>query len=227
MARLVHTSTVGAVGLSTDGRPCTEEARWNLREAGLDDGYAITKRHSEELVQQAADSGLDAVIVNPTFMFGPRDARPSSGRMIIDVVRRRVPAWTPGFNNFVDVRDVVGGMIAAWARGERGERYILGGHNMTYRAIMETIARVAGVAPPRFTVPFLVARALGGLGDLSERVRATEPVINSVTVRYAYTTRYQFASDKAAAALGYRAGPVEEGIRAALAWFRERGMVRS
>ncbi len=227
VARLVHTSTAGAVGLSTDGRPCTEEARWNLPEAGLDDGYAITKRQSEDLVRAAAAAGLDAVIVNPTFMFGPRDSRPSSGRMIIDVVRRRVPAWTPGFNNFVDVRDVVNGMIAAWERGARGERYILGGRNMTYRAIMQMIARVAGVAPPRFTVPFALARALGGLGDLSERLRPSEPVINSVTVRYAYTTRYQFASDKAAGALGYRPGPVEDGIRAALAWFRERGMVPS
>jgi dihydroflavonol-4-reductase len=223
--RLVHTSTVGAVGLSTDGRPCTEEANWNFAEAGLIDGYAITKRQSEELVHAAAGEGLDAVIVNPTYMFGPLDSRPSSGRLIVDVVRRRVPGWTLGLNNFVDVRDVARGMIAAWQRGQRGERYILGGHNMTYRDIMETIARVAGVRPPRFGVPRALARLMGAAGDLSERLRRSEPLINSITVSYAFTTRFQFASDKAARALDYRFGPIEDAIRDAIAWFRGRGML--
>jgi dihydroflavonol-4-reductase len=223
--RLVHTSTVAAVGLSVDGAPCTEEATWNFDEAGLLDGYAITKRRSEELVRDAAAS-VDAVIVNPTYMFGPRDARPSSGRLIVDVARRQVPGWTLGLNNFVDVRDVVRGMIAAWQRGRRGERYILGGHNMTYRDIMHTIARVAGVRPPRLRVPRLLARAMGAAGDVSERLRAgRRPFINSVVVRYAYTTRFQFASDKAMAALDYRFGPIETAIGDALAWFRSRGML--
>src|ERR1044071_1830694 len=112
--RLVHTSSVVAVGLSTDGRPCDETATWNFDTAGLLDAYAITKRRAEDVVQAAARDRIDAVIVNPTYMFGPRDARPSSGKLIIDVVRRRVPGWTPGYNNFVDVRDVARGMIAAW-----------------------------------------------------------------------------------------------------------------
>jgi dihydroflavonol-4-reductase len=225
--RLVHTSTVAAVGLSVDGAPCTEEATWNFDQAGLLDGYAITKRRSEELVREAAEGGLDAVIVNPTYMFGPRDARPSSGRLIVDVVHRRVPGWTTGLNNFVDVRDVARGMIAAWQRGRRGERYILGGHNMTYRDIMHTIAGVAGVRPPRLRVPRLLARAMGAAGDVSERLRAGggRSFINSVVVRYAYTTRFQFASDKAMATLDYRFGPVETAIRDALTWFRGRGML--
>ena len=223
--RLVHTSTVGAVGLSTDGAPCTEEARWNFEEAGLLDGYAITKRQSEDLVHAAAAAGLDAVIVNPTYMLGPRDARPSSGRLIVDVVRRRVPGWTPGHNNFVDVRDVARGMIAAWQRGRAGERYILGGRNMTYREIMERIARVAGVRPPRFRAPRALARAVGRLGDLSERLRDSEPLINSVTVGYAFTSRFQFASDKAARCLDYATGPIDDAIRDAITWFRARGML--
>jgi dihydroflavonol-4-reductase len=223
--RLVHTSTVTAVGLSTDGRPCTEESPWNFDTAGLLDGYAITKRRSEELVHAAVAEGLDAVIVNPTYMFGPRDARPSSGKLIVNVVRRRVPGWTPGFNNFVDVRDVVRGMVAAWQRGARGERYILGGHNMTYREIMRTIADVAGVRPPRFGVPRPIAAAMGAFGDLSERFRARDPLVNSVTVQYAYTSRFQFASDKAVRELAYRFGPIEEAIRDAITWFRGHGML--
>ncbi|HEY0254109.1 MAG TPA: NAD-dependent epimerase/dehydratase family protein, partial [Kofleriaceae bacterium] len=112
--RLVHVSSVVAIGLSTNGQPCDETARWNFDEQGLLDAYAITKHQAEERVHAAIAEGFDAVIVNPTFMFGPLDSRPSSGKLIINVVRRKVPSWTDGYNNFVDVRDVVRGMILAW-----------------------------------------------------------------------------------------------------------------
>jgi dihydroflavonol-4-reductase len=221
--RLVHTSSVVAVGLTTDGRPCDETAAWNFEAQGLIDAYAITKRRAEDLVHAARDR-IDAVIVNPTYLFGPRDARPSSGKLIVDVVRRRVPGWTPGYNNFVDVRDVARGMIAAWRRGRRGERYILAGHDMTYRDVMNEIARVAGVRPPRFRVPRPIAWAVGQWGDLVER-RGKEPLVNSTQIRYAYTDRFRFRSEKAATELGYAAGPLEPAIRDAIAWFRAHGML--
>jgi dihydroflavonol-4-reductase len=221
--RLVHTSSVVAVGLTTDGRPCDETAAWNFEAEGLIDAYAITKRRAEELVHDAKDR-LDAVIVNPTYMFGPRDARPSSGKLIVDVVRRRVPGWTPGYNNFVDVRDVARGMIAAWQRGRRGERYILAGHDMTYGDVMREIARVAGVAPPRFRVPRPAAWLVGKWGDFVER-RGKDPVVNSTQIRYAFTDKFRFASGKAAAELGYTVSPLEPAIRDAIAWFRAHGML--
>ena len=146
--RLVHTSSVVAIGLTTTGAPSDETATLELRRARplrrVRDHEAPGRGHRPRA------ASIDAVIVNPTYMFGPRDARPSSGKMIVDVARRRVPSWTPGYNNFVDVRDVARGMIAAWQRGKRGERYILGGHDMTYKQCFDTIARVAGVKPPRF-----------------------------------------------------------------------------
>jgi len=221
--RLVHTSSVVAVGLTTDGRPCDETATWNFEAQGLLDAYAITKRRAEDVVN-AAQGRLDAVIVNPTYMFGPRDARPSSGKLIVDVARRRVPGWTPGYNNFVDVRDVARGMIAAWRRGRRGERYILAGHDMTYGDVMREIARVAGVPPPRLRVPRPLAWAFGKWGDLVERL-GKEPLVNSTQIRYAYTDRFRFRSEKAATELGYRPGPLEPAIRDAIAWFRAHGML--
>src|SRR5215468_9545781 len=180
VTRLVHTSSVVAVGLSTDGRPCDETAAWNFDREGLLDAYAITKHRAEEAVHAARDR-IDAVIVNPTYMFGPRDARPSSGKLIVDVVRGRVPGWTPGYNNFVDVRAVAGGMIAAWQRGRRGERYILGGHEMTYGDLMRKIAEVAGTRAPRLKVPRAAAWLFGKWGDLVERAGG-DPVVNSVQV---------------------------------------------
>ena len=221
VARLVHTSSVVAVGLSTDGRPVDETAPWNFDELGFVDAYAITKHRAEELVRAAP---IDAVIVNPVIMFGPRDAKPSSGKLIVDIVKRRVPGTTPGYNNFVDVRDVARGMIAAWQRGRRGERYLLTGHDMTFADAFRTIARVAGVAPPRFAVPRPAAWLVGKWGDLVEK-RGGEPLVNSTQIRYAFTDRFRFKSDKAARELGYVVGPLETAVRDAIAWFREHHML--
>jgi len=221
--RLVHTSSVVAVGVSSDGRPCDETATWNFDTEGMVDAYAITKHQAEDVVR-AARFEVDAVIVNPTYMFGPRDARPSSGRLIVDVVRGRVPGWTPGYNNFVDVRDVARGMIAAWQRGRRGERYILAGHDMTYGDVFRAIAKVADVKPPALRVPRPAAWLFGKWGDLVERT-GRDPVVNSTQIRYAYTDRFRFKSDKAARELGYQVSPLEPAIRDAIAWFRAHGML--
>jgi dihydroflavonol-4-reductase len=221
--RLVHVSSVVAIGLSTNGIPCDETAVWNFDVLGLDDAYAITKHQAEEVVHAAKDK-LDAVIVNPTYMFGPRDAKPSSGGLLRKVVQRRVPGYTPGYNNFVDVRDVARGMIAAWHKGRRGERYILGGHDMTYRECFERIAKVAGVAPPRFGVPRPIAKLLGKWGDFVER-RGKEPLLNSMQVDYAYTDKFRFKSRKAADELGYTISPLEPAIRDTIAWFRANHMI--
>lgn len=225
VARLVHTSSVVAIGLTTNGQPCDETAKWNFDQEGLVDGYAITKHQSEVLVTTAVRAGrLDAVIVNPTYMFGPRDARPSSGKLIVDIVKRKVPGWTDGYNNFVDVRDVARGMIAAWKVGKSGERYILGGHDMTYGEVMTRIAKVANVAPPRFKIPPPIARAIGWVGDQLE-ARGREPIVNSTTIRYAYTDKFRFTHAKASAALAYTPGPLEPAIADALAWFRAQHML--
>ena len=223
VGRLVHTSSVVAVGLSTNGAPCDETATWNFDQEGLIDAYAITKREAEDVVNRAKDR-LDCVIVNPTYMFGPRDARPSSGKMIVDVAKRRIPGSTPGYNNFVDVRDVARGMMAAWIKGRRGERYILAGHDMTYKEIFERIAKVAGVKPPRFAIPYAAARLVGLWGDFVEK-RGKEPLVNGTQIRYAYTDKFRFKSEKAAKELGYTFGPIEPAINDALIWFRTNRML--
>lgn len=223
--RLVHVSSVVAVGLSADGRPCTEDAAWNFAEHKLDDGYCQTKHEAERLVDAAARADVDAVIVNPGFMIGPRDARPSSGRVIVDLVKGKIPIYPAGKNCFVDVRDVARGAIAAWERGQRGRRYILGGENLTYRELFQRIARQAGVKPPRLPAPRFAAVAAGLAGDVFQRVTGREPLFGSVEARYAYTDRFQFSSERAERELGYRRSPVDDAIRDALLWFRAQGMV--
>lgn len=223
--RLVHCSSTVARAISTTGAPVTESAAWNFDQRGMADGYAQTKHESEELVVEAARSDVDAVVVNPAYMFGPHDVRPSSGALIINVVKGKVPGFTEGYNNFVDVRDVCRGMIAAWQKGRRGESYILGNANMSYREVMELIARVAGVMPPRRKVPRLAATALGWMGEAVQTATGREMFINITRVRYGFCKDFVFSSGKAERELDYRPGPLETAVRDAIDWFRGRGML--
>ncbi len=223
--RLVHCSSAVTIGLSEDGKPSDEGARFNFREYGLDDGYTTTKYQAELLVKAAAAEGVDAVIVNPTYMFGPYDARPSSGQLIVDVVRGRIPGYTGGANNFVDVRDVARGMILAWERGVAGERYILGHEDVSYREIFRRIAQVAGVKPPGVAVPRFAAQLAGLGGDLYQALTGRDADLNSATVRWAYATNFTFTSARARRELGYSPGPIEPAIAAAVDWFRGAGML--
>ena len=227
VARLVHCSTVGAVGLTETGEPCDESAPWNFAAHGLDDGYVTTKHQAEEVVRAAVRDGLDAVIVNPTYMLGPYDAKPSSGKMILGVIERSAPGFSSGRNNFVDVRDAARGMVLAWRRGRTGERYILGGVNLSYEEAFRRIADVAGVPPLTWRVPYPVAFAVGLLGDVQHRLTGKEPLITSNSIRWAYCSTFQFSSAKAARELGYTHGPLEPAIADAVAWFRAHGMLKT
>jgi dihydroflavonol-4-reductase len=223
--RLVHCSSTVTVGIATGAAPVDESAPWNMAARGLDDGYAVTKKRAEELVQRAAAADVDAVIVNPGFMFGPYDAKPSSGRLLVELVRGRVPAHTPGANSFVDVRDVTRGMIQAWHRGRRGERYILGGHNLPYRTVFETVARLAGVRPPWLALPRALALALGFAGELAGTLTGREPFVSASSVRWSFEPGFRVSSAKATAELGYSISPLEPALADALEWFRAHGML--
>jgi dihydroflavonol-4-reductase len=222
--RLVHCSSVDAIGLPEGDAPSTEETPWNWDRLGLDNPYARTKYESQRRVLAAARDGLDAVVVNPCYMLGAYDVRPSSGRMILEVAAGRALGYPSGGNNFVDVEDVVDGMIAAAARGGRGETYILGAANLTYRAIFTAIAGVVGVAPPRLPIPYAVARVGGWLGDLVAAAGGREPGVSTLTVRMGYVRHY-YSPAKAVAALGLRQTPIRAAIERAVAWFRQVGML--
>jgi dihydroflavonol-4-reductase len=222
--RLVYTSTANTIGPAPGGTPADEQTPWAMETAKLASAYAVTKRHAEIAVQQACDS-LDAVVVNPTYLVGPRDSKPSSGRLIVELVNRRIPCWTPGYNSFADVSEVARGMVAAWSHGKRGERYILGGQELTYREFMQRVATSAGVDAPRRRLPYPLAWIGGKGGDLVEAVTRRETTVNSLSVRYAFTELYRYRSDKAVRELGYVVGPIEPAIDNALTWFRARGMI--
>ena len=225
-ARLVHTSTVAAVAISENGEPSDESATYNFDKFGLADGYSTTKRDAEEAVLRAVkEQDLNAVVINPGYMFGAYDARPSSGALIRDVIRGRVPGVTSGRNNFADVRDVARGMRLAYEKGKTGERYILAGHNMHYADILSLIAKVGEVKAPKMNLPKSAAMLTGYFYDLKERISGRADVLNSNTIRWAYEKNFVFSSEKAKKELGYNISPLDESIGICIDWFRDNGVL--
>jgi dihydroflavonol-4-reductase len=230
VGRIVHVSTVDAIGFTApDGRPATpanpadESVPYDNDRYGLP--YMRTKHLAEEAAREYAAAGLPVVIVNPTFMFGAWDWKPTSGTMILEVASGKVLAWTGGGNNFVDVEDVASAILAAVDRGVVGERYILGNANWTYREAFTRIAGVIGARPPRFALPRPVALAGGAVAGAAARLLGRDAEINLATARMGYVGHY-FDPGKARRELGLAAGDPEVAIERAWRWFRDRGYVQ-
>jgi dihydroflavonol-4-reductase len=221
-ARLVHVSSVDAIGIRPDGRPADEETPCG----GLPPcPYVVTKRDAEAAVLEEVDRGLDAVIVNPVYMIGPWDWKPSSGRMLLEVAAGRGLFAPPGANDFVDVRDVAAGIRAARDRGRTGRRYILGGHGLSYLEAWRVFARATGRRPPLGTAPRIAVRAAGWFGDLAGRLRGREPDVNSAATAMALLD-HTFDCRRARDELGYEFRSLEDSARDAWAWFRAHGYAK-
>ncbi|HEV3006379.1 MAG TPA: HpnA protein, partial [Pirellulales bacterium] len=172
-----------------------------------------------------ATQGLDAVVVNPAYMLGPWDWRPSSGRMLLAVARGYLH-WAPaGGNDFCDARDVAAGVLAAAERGKTGRRYILGGEAMTYLEAWRLFAQVAGVAPPtcsigRCALSRGVVHAMGLAGNLWGWMTGREPDVNSAATSLSLV-EHHFSTERARSELGYAPRPVRQTVEAAWLWFQE------
>lgn len=224
--RLLHVSTVAAIGVSDGTRDVTEEDPFNFAAHGLMDGYVETKRAAQDLVVSAARAEkIDAVVVCPTYMFGPYDIKPSSGQIVVALSRGQIPTTTSGSQNIVDVRDVARGILLAAEKGRTGELYILGAENVTYGETFRRIAKLGGWKAPSLAVPHWVAAPLGWFGDLRAALGGA-PQVTSITLRWAYEEGFRFSHDKAARELGYAPGSADAGIAACIAWMRARQMIR-
>jgi len=222
-ARLVHVSSVDAIGLRADGQPADEETP----PGGMPEcPYVITKREAEAAVLEEVGLGLDAVIVNPVYMLGPWDWKPSSGRMLLEVAAGRGLFAPPGANDFVDVRDVAAGTLAALDRGATGRRYILGGHRLRYLDAWRAFARVSGRLPPWGIAPRPFVRAAGLVGDVAGFFTRREPDVNSAATRMSMLD-HNFSSRRAERELGYHYRPFEETVEDAWGWFLAQGFIRA
>ncbi len=221
--RFIYVSAVAAIGHQPAGTPAVEDTLRDVKE--LANPYPETKRAAEERVIAAARDGFDAVVVNPGYMIGAFDVKPTSNRMVLEIMKGNGLLYSGGGNCFVDVLDVCEGTLQAAERGERGERYILGGHNLSYQDFFTRAASVVGRRRPIGRAPFSLAWlvALGAEGVA--RIAGKTPMISRDEIAFAEVPHY-FSSEKATHALGYRISPIEPAIKRAADWFRENGYVR-
>ena len=222
-ARFVHVSSVDAIGLRADGVPADEETP----PGGMPEcPYVVTKRGAEGAVHDEIARGLDAVIVNPVYMLGPWDWKPSSGRMLLEVGAGKGLFAPSGGNDFVDVRDVAGGILAAVIRGQLGRRYILGGHSMSYLDAWRVFARIAGRMQPLGTAPRGIVQMAGLAGDLASLFTARELPVNSAATRMSMLP-HNFSYRRAQAELGYAFRSLDETVADAWEWFVTRGYAKA
>jgi dihydroflavonol-4-reductase len=217
--RVVYTSTVGTIGMRADGIPTDEMTPVSLDE--MIGHYKRSKFMAEQVALEFAHSGLPVVIVNPTAPVGSGDIKPTpTGKVVLDFLRGRMPAYVNTGLNIVSVEDVAQGHLLAQNLGRVGERYILGGENLTLRQILETLASICGNKIPRFPMPWLVALAAAYLDQFFVgTILRREPSIPLEGVRMARHKMF-VSSTKAVRELGYGPRPAEKALREAADYFR-------
>ncbi len=221
VARVVYTSTVGALGIPGDGRPGTETTHVSL--ADMVGPYKRSKFLAERVAEEWAGRGLPVVIVNPSAPVGAWDVKPTpTGQVIVDFLRGKMFASLDTGLNLVHVRDVARGHVLAAAKGRIGEKYILGNQNVSLSEIFLLLARIAGLAPPRFKVPYWLAWLGAASMEGWARLAGGEPRVPLTAVRMA-KKRMHFDPSKAVRELGLPQTPVEEALREAVEWFVARG----
>jgi dihydroflavonol-4-reductase len=225
--RIVYTSSVAAIGRpKTNGHLGIGTEALDPTPEQLVGPYKRSKFLSDKLVRELAQGGLPVVLVNPTAPIGSHDIKPTpTGKMIVDFLNGKMPAYVDTGMNFISVEDVAAGHWFAFQKGRVGERYILGHKNMTLKAFLDTVARLSGRPAPRIRIPYAVAYLAGAVSTGLSHLTHREPAIPLDGVRMAHEPMYYDAS-KAVRELGLPQTPIEDAIRQAITWFKANGYVR-
>ncbi len=222
VGRMIYTSSVAALGINPDRTPADETTPVTLED--MVGHYKRSKFLAEQAVLELVrNEGLPVVIVNPSTPIGPRDVKPTpTGRIIVDALRRKMPAYVDTGLNVAHVDDVARGHLLAFDRGEAGERYILGGENMSLKIILETVCRIAQLPPPTLKLPHNLIYPIAWLADRWASLSKKEPFVTVDTVNMAKKCMY-FSSAKAKQTLNYTPRPAHHAIQDAITWFRKNG----
>lgn len=213
--RVIYTSSLTTVG--PPGEPCRLADERDFYIPGSSNSvYYEVKYAMEQRVLQAAADGLPVVILLPTAVFGPGDVKPTTGQVLLEVAKGHVPVYIDGAVNVVDGRDVAAAHVAAVERGRVGQRYIIGGHNLTLRQALNAAAQAAGVAPPRLKLPWAVV-------DAVVRISAALPAVELPQHGDTLHLLQPLSTLKAERELGLTARSLEETVYDTIAWFREQG----
>src|SRR6266545_1716585 len=217
--RVVYTSSVATMGFTQNGTPADENSPVSL--SNMIGPYKRSKFMAEQVAVEAARSGLDVVIVNPSTPVGERDIKPTpSGRIVVDFLKKKFPAYVDTGLNLVDVRECARGHVAALEKGKSGERYILGGENLTLKQILDKLGAITGLPSPRVRVPYVLALATGVVDEIfTGRILGKEPRATIDAVRMGRKKMF-VSSAKAEQELGWTIVPVDDALGRAAAWFR-------
>ena len=222
--RVVYTSSVATMGFTSNGRPADENSPVSLE--NMIGHYKRSKFMAEQVAMQAARSGMDVVVVNPTTPVGEQDIKPTpTGRIIVDFLKKKFPAYVDTGLNLVDVTECARGHVAALEKGRSGERYILGGENLTLKQILDKLAAITGLPSPKVRVPYAVALATGVVDEMvTGHILRREPRVTIDAVRMGRKKMF-VSSAKAGRELGWKTVPVDDALRHAVAWFQANGYV--
>ena len=225
VSRIIYTSSVAALGLNSDGTPADEETPNSLER--VIGHYKRSKYLAEQAVLGLVrDEGLPVVTVNPSTPVGPRDVRPTpTGKMILDTLNGKMPAFVDTGLNIVHVDDVAQGHLLADEYGAIGEKYILGGEDMSLQSILQQISAMAGRRPPRIRIPHNLIIPVAWMMERIAGVSGKEPLATVDSIRMAKKKMY-FSSARARERLRYQPRPAREGLADAVRWFREHGYSR-
>jgi dihydroflavonol-4-reductase len=217
--RVVHTSSVATMGFTSNGHLADEDSPVKLE--GMIGPYKRSKFMAEQLALEAGASGMDVVVVNPTTPVGEQDIRPTpTGRIVVDFLKKKFPAYVDTGLNLVDVRECARGHLTALEKGRSGERYILGGENLTLKQILDKLAEITGLPSPRVKVPYVMALATGVVDEMvTGRILGKEPRATIDAVRMGRKKMF-VSSGKAERELGWNPSPVEDALRRAVEWFQ-------
>jgi dihydroflavonol-4-reductase len=221
--RIVYTSSVATIGIPCDGTPGDEQTPNAIE--NMIGHYKRSKYLAEDVAREAAREGIPVVIVNPSTPVGPGDVKPTpTGQLVLDAAAGRMPAYVDTGLNIVHVDDVANGHLLAYERGITGERYILGGQDMSLREILEVIGGLTGRRPPQVRLPYGVVLPMAYLADAFARLSGRSGRLTLEGVRMSRKRMY-FSSAKAARDLGYAARPPVQAFEDAIRWFRESGLL--
>lgn len=222
VSRIVYTSSVATLkplagGVADETRPATP--------AQAVGAYKRSKTAAERLVESMVADGLPAIIVNPSTPIGPRDVKPTpTGRIVVEAANGRMPAFVESGLNLVHVDDVATGHLLAMERGQIGERYILGGEDVTLRQMLADIAALVSRKAPTIALPRRALFPLAYANEAVARVTGKDPFLTVDSLKMAGHNMY-FSSARATAVLGYSARPYREALAEAIAWFRAAGKI--
>ncbi len=220
--RVVYTSSVATMGFGNNGHLTDEKAPVTL--SNMIGDYKRSKFMAEQLVIEAGRGGQNVVVVNPTTPIGERDIKPTpTGRIVVDFLRRKFPAYVDTGLNLVDVTDCAQGHLLAMEKAVPGERYILGGENLTLKQILDKLSAITGLPSPKVKLPYAVAYATGVVDTVvSGKIFKREPRVTLDAVRMGRKKMF-ITSAKAERELGWNPGPVDNALRRAVEWFRANG----